>query len=428
MVVILFIQSAISNRPSAIFVFQGVPAAILYLAGVMRSFVHTTLINPLKAFMQDSRAIGVVLAACTLVSLLLANTGGWQEAYRAFWTMHFDGGGSEHGHLGWLLFPNSPALVINDGLMAVFFFLVGMEIKREFHYGELSSIKHATLPVAGAIGGMLAPTLLFMLFNKGGQYINGWGIPTATDIAFTLGVAGLLGKRIPVSLKIFITALAIIDDLLAIIVIAFFYGGELQPGYLLACVVIMVILWLLGKTKLRFGPLHWALGIVLWYCTYASGIHATIAGVMFAFVVPPSQLGRFELKLHTPVYFLIVPLFALANTAIYIPENITGALNSRLSWGILTGLCIGKPLGIVSACYLVVKKGFARLPKDTTWSLMIGGGMLCGIGFTMSIFISSLAFSVPEWQDISKISVIVASVIAVLMGSAWLRMVKAKNR
>lgn len=249
---------------------------------ILPKFVHTRLLHPLKQFIHDSRAIGITLLSCTAVSLIAANWGSWGEAYRTMWNISFDGTAGHHAHLGFLSLPNSPLLVINDALMALFFFLAGMEIKRELVCGELASIKKSALPVIGAVGGMLVPALLFGLFNKGTAYMEGWAVPTATDIAFTLGLASLLGNRVPVALKIFLTALAIIDDLGAIVVIALFYGGEIVFGYLIGVIAVVALLWLINKRKMRFGWLHWLLGLVLWYCMFNSGIHATVAGVIFA--------------------------------------------------------------------------------------------------------------------------------------------------
>jgi NhaA family Na+:H+ antiporter len=233
----------------------------------------------------------------------------------------------------------------------------------------------------------------FRYFNKGdSHHIAGWAIPTATDIAFTLGVASLLGNKVPVALKIFITALAIIDDLGAIIVIALFYGGQIKFMFLLACAIIVAAIYALNKLKVKFGIVHIVLGLVLWYCMFNSGIHATVAGVVLAFLIPVNQLSKFELKIHAPVYFLIMPLFALANTAITFPANIAEALNGNLSWGIIAGLLLGKPIGICLASYFMVHKNYAQLPTKTNWNQMIGASILCGIGFTMSIFIATLSF------------------------------------
>lgn len=217
------------------------------------------------------------------------------------------------------------------------------------------------------------------------------------------------------------TALAIIDDLGAIVVIALFYGGEIAIGYLIGVASIITLLWFLNKKKIPFGIVHWLLGILLWYMMFNSGIHATVAGVIFAFMVPVKNLEAYELKFHTPVYFIIMPIFALANTAIGFPTDSLSALNSSLSWGIIMGLCIGKPVGITAACYFLVSRKLAELPSGTNWMKMIGGGLLAGIGFTMSIFISTLAFSNPAEQDIAKISVLLASLIAMLAGYVWLR-------
>ncbi len=386
----------------------------------MLHFVRSKIIHPLRRFMQDSRSVGILLLSCTVFSLLLSNMGTWDEVYQDFWTVSFDGGAAHHLNIGFLSLPNTPLALINDGFMAVFFFLAGMEIKRELVTGELASIKRSLLPVFGALGGMIVPALLFALFAKGSGYMQGWAIPTATDIAFTLGVGSLLGKRVPVGLKIFVTALAIIDDLGAIIVIAFFYGDSLHLIYLLGCLIIVGVVLLLNQRKIKFGWAHWLLGFLLWYCMFNSGIHATVAGVVFALLVPTPLLPKFELKFHAPVYFIIMPVFALANTAIGFPDAGLQALNSPLSIGIIAGLCIGKPLGICAACYLLVSKKIAQLPTGVNWHKMIGAGLLAGIGFTMSIFISTLAFGETAAGDIAKMSVLVASAISMLAGFFWL--------
>ena len=386
----------------------------------MRKFFRH-FIDPLTAFIHDSRAIGITLLSCTILSLCLANFSITSETFTHFWHMSFDGTAEHHFHASFLSLPNSPLVIINDLLMAFFFCLAGMEIKREMVNGELSSFKKSLLPIAAAIGGMIVPAIIFAQFNRGGNYMNGWAIPTATDIAFTLGIASLLGKRVPVSLKIFLTALAIIDDLGAIIVIALFYGGDIQWMYLLCSAVIVAAILLLNKRKINFGILHIVLGLLLWYCMFNSGIHATVAGVVFAFLIPTELLKRFELKMHIPVYFIIIPLFALANTAIVLPANALQTLNSSLSWGIIAGLCMGKPLGICLAVYVLVNRKWADLPSGVDWHKIIGAGMLAGIGFTMSIFISTLAFNEAATQDIAKISVLIASVIAMIAGYALLR-------
>ena len=293
--------------------------------------------------------------------------------------------------------------------------------------GELASIKQAALPVVAAIGGMLVPALIYVFFNKGTSYIGGWAIPASTDIAFSLGVASLLGNRVPASLKIFLTALAIIDDLGAIIIIALFYGSAIKALFLLLAGIIIGLVYFMNNRGVKFGFFHIVLGTLLWYCIYNSGIHSTVVGVIFAFLIPKNMLSILEHKLHTIVNFIIIPIFALANTAILLPADISGALNSSLSWGIILGLFLGKPLGIFLSCYLIVKRKYAELPSDINWQHIIGAGFLAGIGFTMSIFIASLAFSEGDTKDIAKIAVLVASLLAMVGGYLYLRSVSNKN-
>ena len=374
----------------------------------------------LDSFLHSNQSIGITLLACTVVSLLLAN---WQfstKTYMGLGNISFDGTLDHHGHLFFLSLPNSPSLVINDFLMAIFFFLAGMEIKRELVTGELSSVKKSLLPIFAAIGGMLVPALLFAMIARGSSYMPGWAIPTATDIAFTLGVASLLGKRVPAGLKVFITALAIIDDLGAILVIAIFYGGSLHWLFLLGAAIITVVIHQLNKRKIAFGWPHFLLGLVLWYCMFNSGIHATVAGVVFAMLVPVPLLPSYEKAFHTPVYFIILPIFALANTAIVFPADPLHSLSGPLSLGIIAGLVLGKPLGIFLACYFLISKKWAQLPDGVNWHKLIGAGMLAGIGFTMSIFISALAFTDAATEDVAKISVLVASLLAMILGYGWL--------
>jgi NhaA family Na+:H+ antiporter len=383
------------------------------------SFIKNKFVDPLKEFMHDSRSIGIILLSATAISLLLTNIDFSSTWYQHFWQLSFDGSTNHHIHIGILNLPNSVLTIINDFLMTIFFFLAGMEIKRELAHGELSSFKQSLLPIVAAIGGMIFPAIIYTQFNKGTPFMSGWAVPMATDIAFTLGIASLLGNRIPFSLKIFITALAIIDDLGAIIVIALFYGEQLQLLYLVLATVIMIMLWYLNKKKVSFGWYNWILGFFLWYAMFNSGIHATIAGVLFAFTIPIEKLASLELKFHSWVYFLIMPIFALANTAIFLPENSLTLLNSSYSWGILFGLLIGKPLGIVIACYFVINKKMATLPIGTNWHQLIGAGILAAIGFTMSIFISTLAFKTNQEKDIAKIAVLITSFLAIIIGYIW---------
>ena len=376
---------------------------------------------PLLAFMHDSRPIGIILLACTALSLLLSNIPNLGVYFTHIWHIHFNGTEARSFNIFGIHLPNSPVLIINDFLMAFFFFLAGMEIKREVVQGELNTLRKALLPSLGAVGGMLVPAILFIQFNRDTAFMSGWAIPTATDIAFSLGIASLLGNKVPVNLKIFLTALAIIDDLGAIVVIALFYGGKLHLGYLLGCTITIVLLWWLQRSNKKFGWMHIVSGILLWYFMFNSGIHATVAGVLFAFFIPIKDIVNFEVKLHLPVYFIIIPIFALANTAIILPSHFTEALDSSLSWGIIAGLVIGKPLGICGISYLIVKRGWAVLPAKVNWHHMIGAGMLAGIGFTMSIFIATLAFKTTTEQDVAKISVLLATIIAMLLGYFWLK-------
>jgi NhaA family Na+:H+ antiporter len=389
-----------------------------------RKMVRRVFVDPLQTFIHDSRSIGIVLLFATALSILLANISSVSDTYISLFQWSINGTTEHAIEWGFLHLPNSIMVMINDLLMAVFFFIAGMEIKRELVSGELSSIKQSILPVVAALGGMLVPALIYSQFNRGTEYMHGWAVPMATDIAFTLGIASLLGNRVPVALKIFITALAIIDDLGAIIVIALFYGGQLNIMYLLLSLFILLTLLALKRNRSKLGWYTWILGIALWYAMFNSGIHATVAGVLFAFTIPVKKLADLELKFHTPVYFIIMPIFALANTAIVLPEAGLGALNNSFSWGIMAGLFLGKPLGISLACYWMIKQKWATLPSKTNWHQLIGAGILAGIGFTMSIFISMLAFKDTATQDIAKIAVLISSILSMIVGYLWL----ASNR
>ncbi|WP_298739105.1 Na+/H+ antiporter NhaA [uncultured Chitinophaga sp.] len=378
--------------------------------------IKTRLLSPLHEFLQDSRAVGIVLIACTVVSLVTANSP-YQLSYLHFWETTVsmpEGWHMPHTLLHW----------INDGLMVLFFFLVGMEIKRELMEGELSSLQKSLLPALAALGGMVCPALIFIAFNANTDHIHGWGIPMATDIAFSLGILSLLGNRVPVNLKIFLMALAIIDDLGAILTIAIFYTDELQLVYLLSGLATLVVLIVLNLFKVQ--RLIWYLipGIVLWYCIFNSGIHATIAGVLIAFCIPLSKISDLIHNLHDPVNFVIMPLFALANTAIVFPPDIFQVFTDTVSYGILAGLVAGKPLGIFLFSYLATRFKLAALPDETSWAQLIGAGIIAGIGFTMSIFISTLAYAEADLQVISKISVMAASLIAGIAGYLYLRILK----
>ena len=367
------------------------------------------IISPFQLIIRDSRSLGIILSLCAIISIIISNSS-WASDYGGFWLTEVHLSDS-------LQLPHTLVHWINDFLMSVFFFMVGMEIKRELLEGELADIKKAIMPIFGAIGGMVVPAVLYYMVTKKTIFTNGWGIPMATDIAFSLGIASLLGSRVPLSLKIFLTALAIIDDLGAIGMIAIFYGGDIQWTYLLGGVVVVALLYALWKWNTRFPIVQYALGFVLWYFIFNSGIHATVAGVLFAFTIPLNRLSEVEHRLHVPVNFLILPIFALANTVITIPADVSTALLHPVNLGITIGLALGKPLGIVLFCYLLVTLKFGKLQDDINWRQVIGVGMLAGIGFTMSIFIATLAFSDQETQDIAKIGVLIGTLVSIISGS-----------
>lgn len=380
-------------------------------------YLSKNFVSPLLEFIHDSRAVGILLIICTSISMLIANS-----AVGSYYVAFLN---NELGHFHHL--PHSILHWINDGLMAIFFFLVGMEIKRELVAGELSSLKKSIMPVAGAIGGMIIPATIFTLLNANTSFANGWGIPMATDIAFSLGVASLLGSRAPVALKIFLTALAIIDDLGAIIAIAVFYTSEINYYYLLTGIIIFHVLLAWTKLKLPFGFWNYLAGLIMWYCFFNSGVHATIAGVLFAFTIPMRKIEKLEHELHIPVNFIIIPIFALANTAIIIPGAFGEKLTTTLSLGIAAGLMLGKPIGIVSFCYIIAKLRLGELARGLSWTNMIGLGLLAGIGFTMSIFIAMLAFDDIITQDIAKVAVLIASLASMILSYAWFMLFTRKK-
>jgi NhaA family Na+:H+ antiporter len=374
-------------------------------------------INPLKFFITDSRSVGILLLFCTVISLLISNTGGsW---YISLWN-------NEVPFNSIINLPHSPLKWINDLLMAFFFLLAGMEIKRELVNGELSSFKKAVLPFGAAFGGMMVPAFIFLSFNMHSGFAHGWGIPTATDIAFSLGVASLFGKRVPTCLKIFLMALAIIDDLGAIIVIALFYGGHIQWLYLLIAALVYGLLWLCNLRKLKPGLLQFSLSLILWYMMLSAGIEASITGVLVAFAMPVNFLPKIENIIHKPVNFIILPLFALANTAILMPSDIFGSLRSPISIGIIAGLVIGKPLGIFLTSKILVALKIAHLPNLANWKQFLGMGSLAGIGFTMSIFTTTLAFNDQAHRDIAKISILLSLILSLAISWAYFLLINPK--
>ena len=364
-------------------------------------------------FFNSGKTGGLILVFVTLLSLGLANSP-WQTDYINFW--HFDLGG--HSIVHW----------INDGLMTIFFLLIGLELEREIYQGELSNIKNASLPIFGALGGMLVPAGLFLLLNFGTDTQAGAGIPMATDIAFAIGILSLLGNRVPASLKIFLTALAVIDDFGAIIVIAIFYTTALAFTNLFIALGIWGFLLILNRLKVYNLIPYLIGGVVMWYFMTHSGIHAAITGVLLAFAIPFGNGGEkspsFILQhfLHKPVAFFILPLFALANTCITVGESWQNGLAQTNSLGIIAGLVIGKPLGIWLFSFIGVSLGLCVLPANLKWKNIIGTGFLGGIGFTMSIFITLLAFDHSEIINNSKIAILIASFIAGTIGFLWLKL------
>jgi len=375
-----------------------------------------------KEFFQSQQSAGILLVLTTVVSLLLANSAAG-PSYIAFWSQKI-GLTSHQFHL-----EHSITEWINDALMTIFFLLVGLEIERELYIGELSDRKRALLPMMGALGGMIVPALIYLLFNfNHPQSISGAGIPTATDIAFAIAIMGLLGDRVPAALKVFLTALAIIDDLGAIVVIALFYGGGFNFLYLGLSAVIGLVLYRLNQKENENGWLFLFLGISLWFCMLHSGVHATLAGVILAFALPfksgkPQTLSyRVEHKIQWPVTYIILPLFALANTAIAIPADTSAITTHPASLGIFFGLVLGKPLGIVLASLIAVKLGIARLSQSINLRKLIGAGILGGIGFTMAIFVDNLAFSDTHLIDLGKVSILIASTTCATLGFVLLKL------
>jgi NhaA family Na+:H+ antiporter len=373
-----------------------------------------------KRFFESGKAGGIVLILCTLVSLALANSPAG-PSWLGFWHLPVAGMSIEH----W----------VNDALMAVFFLLIGLELERELYNGELSDLRNAMLPVLAAAGGIAVPALIHFGLNGGTPTQAGVGIPMATDIAFALGVLALLGNRVPASLKIFLTALAVMDDLGAIIVIAVFYTAELSFLYLLGALAVFGLLLALNRIGRVMALLPYlAGGALMWFLMLKSGVHATIAGVLLAFAIPyssreddaASPSHRLEHALHKPAAFLILPIFALANTGIVINAGWAGELLTLNSLGIVLGLVVGKPVGIVLFSALAVLAGLCRLPLDLAWRHVLGAGLLGGIGFTMSIFITNLAYlGQPEVINSSKMAILAASLVAGLAGFAWLKLLGA---
>ena len=366
-----------------------------------------------KGFFESEKAGGLILIVCTILSLILANSN-FSAEYHYFWQTQFAG--------------RSIGLWVNEGLMTIFFLLIGLELERQIYKGELSNFKDALLPIFGGFGGMLVPVGIFLLFNYETEAQSGAGIPMATDIAFALGILSLLGNRVSISLKIFLTALAVIDDLGAILIIAIFYSKTLLWTNLFIALGIFALLLLFNRLKVRNLIPYIIGGIAMWYFMLNSGVHATFTGVLLALAVPFGNgdekstsyiLQRF---LHKPVAFIILPVFALANTAIVISGGIGQTLTQNYSIGIALGLIVGKPLGIFLLTFLAVALGLCKLPADLNWKSIVGVGFLGGIGFTMSIFITLVAFDNTTIINNVKFVILLSSLIAGLIGFLSLKL------
>ena len=386
------------------------------------------LSSPFKWFFKLEAAGGLVLLISAIVALIISNSN-YSEIYfnnlQKYIFIGFNNFGMKLSLLHW----------INDALMAIFFFFVTLEIKREFIHGELSSVKQALLPIIAAVGGMLVPALIYIFINiNNPETLNGWAIPSATDIAFSIGVLSLLGSRVPISLKVFLTALAIIDDLGAIIIIAFFYAGDLSLKYLGLLLLIFVLLLILNRFEVkRFLP-YLIFGLLLWFFTHESGIHSTIAGVLLACTIPHrkkehdfSLLVKLEHAISPYVVYLIMPLFAFANAGVSLEGVNFSSLLSTVPLGILLGLFLGKQIGVFLFSYTSIKLGFAQLPNKSNWLSFYGVGILTGIGFTMSLFVGNLAFVENlQYMDGVKIGVLTGSLLSTVVGYFLLLMTSKK--
>lgn len=366
-------------------------------------------------FFESERASGIVLLFSAILAILLANSP-LRESFLGFWHAKV---GLE---LGFLNLRYDLAHWVNDGLMAVFFLLIGLEIERELYVGELSDLRKAALPIFAAVGGVLLPALIHFVLNKDLPTRSGFGIPMATDIAFALGILALLGRKVPLSLKVFLTAFAIIDDLIAILMIVFFYAEDINLMALAVAGGVFVLLLVLNRSRVRALPVYLLLGLVMWYAILQSGVHASIAGVLLAFAIPftdgSSESPSYKLQhaLHKPVAFGIMPIFALANTGVTLIGSSLSNLSTPNTLGIFLGLVAGKPLGITIFSALATRLKVASLPEDISMKHLLGAGFLGGIGFTMSIFITFLAFGDGELAESSKLAIILGSLTSGLIG------------
>jgi NhaA family Na+:H+ antiporter len=377
-----------------------------------------TLSKPFKWFFQLEAASGLVLLIAAIIALVISNSN-LSELYFSTLEQYLFIGVNNFG------LKLSVHHWINDLLMAVFFFFVTLEIKREFIQGELSNLKKALLPIIGAVGGMVIPALVYVSINLGNsETLNGWAIPSATDIAFSLGILSLLGSRVPISLKIFLTALAIIDDLGAILIIAFFYSGDLSISYLSLILISYILLLILNKFGIKKFIPYLIIGSFMWFFTYKSGIHATIAGVLLASTIPHrakekdfSLLIKLEHAISPYVAFIIMPIFAFANAGVNLTGLSFSSLLAPVPLGILLGLFVGKQVGVMVISYLAVKLGAAQMPDKSNWLSLYGVSILTGIGFTMSLFVGNLAFvENTQYMDGVKIGVLSGSLLSTIFG------------
>ena len=379
-------------------------------------------LRPIADFLRLETASGLLLMAFALVAMTWANSPA-SALYQSIFATPFTIG------YGDTLLSKPLILWINDGLMALFFLVVGLEIKRELLTGGLNSPRQAALPAAAALGGMLVPALLYAAINRGLPTLSGWGVPMATDIAFSLGVLAMLGRRVPLALKVLLTAIAIVDDLGAVAVIALCYTASIKSSLLAASLALIALAWAFGRIGGRHPLVFLVLGIAAWLCMLKSGVHSTIAGVLLAFALPTRQLpheseplgSRWEHALHPYVAFAIMPLFALANAGVILSGSFAQALAQPPSLGVIAGLVLGKPLGIFGFSWLAVRLRLASLPAGLSWSQLFGLSLLAGIGFTMSLFIADLAFGPSPSLSQAKAGILFASLLSGLLGYLYLR-------
>ena len=370
-----------------------------------------------QSFIHTEEVGALILLAAAAAAVIWANSP-WSNSYDSFW----------HSYVTFetplISIHENLQHLVNDGLMAIFFFVVGLEIKHELLHGELSGVRRASLPVLAAIGGMLGPALTYLMFNPSGQASFGWGIPMATDIAFALGVLALLGRRIPVELRVFLLALAVVDDLGAITVIAVFYTEAIQWSSLGISAALLVVAALSVRIGIRSMVFYIIMGFLVWYFMLESGVHATLAGVLLAVIVPPAsgQLEKIEEMIHPWVSLLILPLFALANAGIVLTtDTLSAALGSSVTLGIVAGLLAGKSIGIFGLTWLAVRLGIGKLPSGVSWTHVLGVAFLAGIGFTVAIFISGIAFYGTDLVEQAKMGIFGASIVAAILGYGILR-------